>query len=412
MALAPGRNDVILAARDGAGNVTSKSVRIIRAGTPTTIGLTPTARTMLVNETTELTLADEFGAVVPAATWSSSDPSIVSVSTDDPPVLTALQSGTITITATNNGLSAEASLTVLSGITMPHGTTRWSSSGFPGFSVAQNIVANRVDLSVPDLFSIEMAGDIDDCSGRYRCRRISVDSGGSRNSSDGRFVWRLGRRDQWIIRCARSSIDILRPVCRSGRSARMALRLIGKMSRPAQAPDGTIYTIERYPIGRNNPNGTPILETQILVLDGVTGTLSARYLLAREGSRYDSNCVPNFTTEVSPITLGPVVGLDGHGYVLLQNRKAVIAGPGSHCTTVSQDVGVTLLRVAPTGAVTSTSIYSQHCNSGPPSICDQPPQLKEIFPDGIGGTLRPCIGHYQCKRAHLLWRDADYESCG
>ena len=295
---------------------------------------------------------------------------------------------------------------------MPHGTTRWSSSGFPGFSVAQNIVANRVDLSVPDLFSIEMAGT------SMIVRGVTA---------AGESLWTAAAPGtplmaDWfggLVAGTNGSFDVYgfhstSFVRFAGPEGVPGWRYdsIGKMSRPAQAPDGTIYTIERYPIGRNNPNGTPILETQILVLDGVTGTLSARYLLAREGSRYDSNCVPNFTTEVSPITLGPVVGLDGHGYVLLQNRKAVIAGPGSHCTTVSQDVGVTLLRVAPTGAVTSTSIYSQHCNSGPPSICDQPPQLKEIFPDGIGGTLRPCIGHYQCKRAHLLWRDADYESCG
>jgi hypothetical protein len=52
-------------------------------------------------------------------------------------------------------------------------------------------------------------------------------------------------------------------------------------------------------------------------------------------------------------------------------------------------VCVTLLRVSPEGAVTPTVLYTQHCDRGPidPTVCDQPPQLRDIVPDGTGGIL-------------------------
>ena len=52
---------------------------------------------MLVDETATLSLRDDFGVSSPGATWSSTDRAVVSLSTDDPPVLTALAVGQATI---------------------------------------------------------------------------------------------------------------------------------------------------------------------------------------------------------------------------------------------------------------------------------------------------------------------------
>ena len=61
---------------------------------------------MLVEESAELGLHDEFGAPISAANWTSSDPAVIELSADDPPVLTALAAGNATVTATTGGASA------------------------------------------------------------------------------------------------------------------------------------------------------------------------------------------------------------------------------------------------------------------------------------------------------------------
>jgi hypothetical protein len=394
VALSPGRNDVIVAARDTAGNVTSKGVRIIRIGTSTTLGLTPTARTLLVDETATLTLTDEFGAVVAAGTWSSSDPAIVSVSVDDPPVLTALQTGSATITATKSGLTANATVTAVAGTSVSYGVTRWSINGAPGFTVAQSIAANRTDLSVPDLFSIEMAGTTTIVRGI---------------TSSGDVLWTqqapveplMGDSFGGLVGGTFAGAGVLGmdmavygPYYTS--YARFAgpdgvagwrYEPVGYVSTPAQASDGTIYAVERYSIGVNNPNGIPVFEAQVIVLDGSSGAVRARYPLP--GERWRSpNC--SGTWQTSAQTLGPVVGIDGYGYLAV--RRWTDVNPCS--TDLTQQVGVDLLRISPAGSVTSTSIYSQQCIAGVSlAVCDQGPQLKEVFPDGVGGTLVRALYH-------------------
>lgn len=372
--LGPGRNDVMLAARDAAGNVTSKSVRIVRTGIATALELTPTARTLLVDETTTLALTDEFGTIVTEATWSTSDPEIVSVSGDDPPVLTALQAGNVVITVAKSGLSATAELTVVAGTTLPHGTTRWSMSA-AGVTVAMGMVSNRLDLSVPDLFSVETSGTTTVVRGVM---------------ADGETAWLASAPGEPIMADAFGGLiagtngasdhlygDYFSSLIRFGGphgSPGWRYDSPGTVNRPAQAPDGTIYTIERYPTGLNNPNGSAIHDTQILVIDGTTGGVRSRYPLARE-RRGGIHC----GTEVPPATLHPVVGTDGYGYVLVRRNLC--------SDTNSQDVGIDLLAVSPSGTVSTTSIYSQQCASSSPTICDQAPLLEEVFPDGIGGTL-------------------------
>ncbi len=87
------------------------------------------------------------------------------------------------------------------------------------------------------------------------------------------------------------------------------------------------------------------------------------------------------------MAIGPIVGTDGFGYVLV--RAFTNTPLGASCAQGwAQHVGVTLLRVSPTGSVSPTTVYSQFCTrfSGR-TICDGAPELFELFPDGIGGSL-------------------------
>lgn len=124
--LRPGRNVVVVAARDVAGHSASHGITVTLAGTVTQLSMTPSQRTMLVGESLTLSLRDEFGLAPANALWQTSDPQIVSLPTDDPPVLTALAEGSATITASKNGVSAGSQIAVLAGDTLPAGTTRWT----------------------------------------------------------------------------------------------------------------------------------------------------------------------------------------------------------------------------------------------------------------------------------------------
>jgi hypothetical protein len=92
---------------------------------------------------------------------------------------------------------------------------------------------------------------------------------------------------------------------------------------------------------------------------------------------------------VVPDTIGPIVGNDGYGYVLVRNNTGIRSGGCGMSGTVTQDVGVKLLRISPAGALSPTVIYSQHCVHGFSNftICDNPPGLANLVPDGVGGIL-------------------------
>ena len=61
--------------------------------------LTPAMINMVVGDTHTIQATNASGQSVTGLTWTSSNTSIVSLSTDDPPVLTALAPGHVTITA-------------------------------------------------------------------------------------------------------------------------------------------------------------------------------------------------------------------------------------------------------------------------------------------------------------------------
>ena len=117
----------------------------------------------------------------------------------------------------------------------------------------------------------------------------------------------------------------------------------------------------------------------------MTGFVKGRVTLARE--RPYVGCSTNGNWQASPLTLGPIVGTDGNGYVVVRNQSHFCTG--GYQGSLSQDVGLTLLRVSPTGAVTPTVLYSRHCDRqyNQVSLCDEPPVPSQLLPDGIGGTL-------------------------
>ena len=97
---------------------------------------------------------DDGGTVLAGLTWASTDPTVATLSTDDPPIVTAIAPGHVTITAGN----ASADLTVYPGPALPLGTVQWSIPG-DGSGVTQILPAVPSDSGI-DVFAQQQSGNI------------------------------------------------------------------------------------------------------------------------------------------------------------------------------------------------------------------------------------------------------------
>lgn len=103
---------------------------------------------MMAGETHTIQALNASNQPVTGLTWTSSDPTVVSLSTDDPPVLTAVAAGHVTITAG----SASADVTV-SSVSLAPGTVLWSNA-VGGASVDYLVPAVPSPGGVADVFAI------------------------------------------------------------------------------------------------------------------------------------------------------------------------------------------------------------------------------------------------------------------
>lgn len=111
--------------------------------------LAPNVLNLVVGETHSIQALNPAGQPVTGLTWTSSDPTVVSLSTDDPPVPSALAAGHVTITAG----TATADVTV-SADALPLGTVIWSSPG-NGSGVGSIVPAVPSPGGVADVFAFQ-----------------------------------------------------------------------------------------------------------------------------------------------------------------------------------------------------------------------------------------------------------------
>ncbi len=116
--------------------------------------LMPSLLNMSVGDTRTLQALGVDGKAVTGQMWSTSDATVVSLSTDDPPLLTALAPGHVTIKAG----SASADVTVWAGV-LPVGTTIWSNPG-NGSGVQSIVPAVPSPNGVADVFAFQQDGTV------------------------------------------------------------------------------------------------------------------------------------------------------------------------------------------------------------------------------------------------------------
>jgi hypothetical protein len=117
--------------------------------------ITPTAISLLVGQTHAIEAVNAQGQSVTGLTWASSDTTVVTLSSNDPPILTAVAAGHVTITAGN----ASADVTVYSGTSLPVGTIQWTNPG-DGSGVTKAVPAVPSASGV-DVFAFQNSGNVE-----------------------------------------------------------------------------------------------------------------------------------------------------------------------------------------------------------------------------------------------------------
>lgn len=396
--LHPGRNDIVLHAIDAIGRNASLSISVTRVGAGTALTLTPASRAMTIGETAALSLRDEAGVAVDQAVWSSSAPDVVALSESDPPVLTALGTGTVIITAEKDGVSATASIEVSPAL--PAGTTRWTLPALPGLTSERPLFAHRVDAAVPLMFAVESA--------QWDTATLRA------VTADGEVLWQMfspglpmmGDSFGGVLSLVFDEDGNPRAYARIGGGSIGAWRYqsAGELGRPAQAPDGTIYAIELLPGGVTTA-GQPILDKYGIVLDGATGGLISRTLFRREVEQFTANwdgmvldgnppiICRSLYDDWAPETLDPIVGSDGRGYFVVRrhqlHKRANCLEPFRRRPDRTIEMGIDLVVLSRDTGPQTIDLYSTSCvgQLGTTLPCDLPVHAVQLIPDGLGGTL-------------------------
>jgi hypothetical protein len=149
---------VALTARSGIVGMKQNGARsnTIRFTVPVSGGstLVPDVLNLAVGDKRTIQALNPAGQPVTGLTWTSSDPEVVSLSSDDPPLIAALAAGHVTITAGEGS----ADVTVSAGA-LPVGTVIWSNPG-NGSGVTQIVPAVPSPSGVADVFAFQGDGKV------------------------------------------------------------------------------------------------------------------------------------------------------------------------------------------------------------------------------------------------------------
>ncbi len=106
----------------------SNSEDFISVSTSPAYNVSPQQINLLVGQTRTITVTDSSGNPVTGLEWTTNNSGAVSLSTDDPPVLTAVAPGTAIVYVVGMPIL----VTVYSGTSLPVGAPIWSLPATPG----------------------------------------------------------------------------------------------------------------------------------------------------------------------------------------------------------------------------------------------------------------------------------------
>jgi len=124
-------------------------------GGSNSVTLVPNQMNMLTGGTQQIQALNSSGQSMTGLTWTSSNTAVATLSTDDPPIITAVAPGNATITAGN----ASADVTVVPGAVLATGTVIWSNPG-DGSGVSCIVPAVPSSTGVADVFALQVSGNV------------------------------------------------------------------------------------------------------------------------------------------------------------------------------------------------------------------------------------------------------------
>jgi hypothetical protein len=309
----------------------------------------PRSLSILVGQSQTVTVKDANHNIISGLSWSTSNPSIVSLSTADPAVITGLFPGTATVYAGD----VPFQVTVYTGTSLPPGTVLWSTPPGPGATSFRSMVPAVPSSSGVDLLAYDDAGFL------------------SAFSADGEL---LGR--QWVFSVKQIIPDF------SGNT------LVNRLETVISPADGTWH--EHHKISRVDLN-TGNLTDFYTFADQLVGTC---FVFPPGGGSYETQCfddhrtfekaIPgtsgvlfvqeNNTVSVVDMSANQLLGSaqfdqnelygqiivagDGNAYVTLISQDTTVTHPGDRTEAVHSVNTLELMGVSPDGTSAKTGLNS------------------------------------------------------
>ncbi len=288
----------------------ASSFTVLGSGkTSADVSLKPNLVNMVVGETRTLQAVDVNGTVLPGLVWASSDPAIATLSTDDPPIITATAPGSATITAGDGS----AYVTVYPGPTLPEGTVIWSNPG-DGSGVYTIVPAVPSAQGVADVFAIQGSGKVQAITSEGKTawtanlpgNSLVPDFQGGLIAFQGNVRWVNG-----------SYVPIVESLTQlegmTGQTHPTYTPGTGMyLSQLAVHTDGTIFAVKSDSI--------PTI-VSIVGIDPQTG--GEKFSIATPGSKFISDaCNPPSGEGPATVVSGPIIGGDGFAYVAYLYRTS------------------------------------------------------------------------------------------
>lgn len=364
----------------------SNSTSLTVVAPPSSLLLTPTTSALLIGGNRTLALVDQNGnRVTSATTWTVDNTAVLTLSTDNPPVITATNPGTAKVKATLGSLSAQATINVVvpgPNGGFPAGTALWNVAPMSGFLADKMLQAVPTGNNTPDLLSIE-GGPYDP-----NTQHNPVILRGF--TADGQQMWQSAPlQDVFNVLPGGTGDAIVLENIGSNSPTGISEIMAGQQAwsyapansfevspNPAVRSDGVVFTVEG--------DSTAFVggSSRLIGLDEATGSVVFQYQLPAS-TQTSSGSTFSAAGVAGPLMIAP----DGSVYVEFRNSDSVYTGqvPDTHFNIT---YSLNLVRIDPNGNASLQLLHSGAVQGGSKtSNTGDYAYPMEAIPDGQGGVL-------------------------